>query len=109
MFLPTGQYLSVGECIGCYERWRQLNPTWTVQKFFYGWQGSSVDMKVIVVIHKAERKRQHVRIDMAIRMRSPIKRLLIVDHNPPPNQKLNQSLKENDRFLSSLNLGIYIF
>ena len=46
--------------------------------------------------HQVEKHgtKQHIKINKALRMRTPRKRFLIVDHSPPPNQELNHSLRE---------------
>ena len=45
--------------------------------------------------HQVEKHgtKQHIRINKAIRIRSPKRRF---DHSPPPSQELNQSLKEKE-------------
>ena len=101
MSLPNGSTLISQECIGELGKVEAAKSAVDIKEISLWMVRTICQPEVIVVMeswHQAQKlwKRQH------IRMRSPTKRPLIVDHSPPANQELNQSLKEREEFCGAL-------
>ena len=85
---------------------------WTVKKSL--WLVRTICRHEAIVVvesgHQAEKhwKRQHIRIKMAISLRSPTKRAFVVDYSPLLNQEFNPWSKEREGFCRAL-IWVFIF